>query len=114
MSVDKAKDYFLGKSGNGRLNCAQAVLAAFKDKFDLSDEFISSFKDFGAGKAPHGFCGAFYAAKTILENSSAGLLRSCESAYNEKAGSVKCKEIRSLKKISCLDCIELACLFLSE
>jgi hypothetical protein len=66
MSIEKAKKYFLGTSSRERLNCAQAVLKAFQEKFSITDEMISQFKAYGAGKAPDGCCGAFYAAKYIL------------------------------------------------
>jgi hypothetical protein len=108
MSIEKAKEYFLGLSGQQRLNCTQAVLKAFQEKFSITDELISQCKAYGAGKAPEGCCGAFYAAKYILEKNCPEKCRDLENKFISEAGSTMCKEIRALRKLSCLGCIEKA------
>jgi hypothetical protein len=59
MPVNTAKNHYLGKEGCKRMNCAQSVINAFKEKFDLKKETIELFKVYGAGRAPEGLCGAF-------------------------------------------------------
>ena len=58
--------------------------------------------------APEGYCGAFYAAKCILDkhfpHRSAEGLEQLRSA----AGSLKCREIKALKKLPCVGCVEKA------
>ena len=114
MTFEKAKDYYLNKEGNERSNCGQAILKAFQEKFSLSDDVISQFKAYGAGKAPEGFCGALYAAKVILEKQSPEKSQDVEKAFLACAGSTKCKEIRALHKLSCLGCIEKAAEWLEK
>lgn len=107
MPVKTAKNYYLGEEGCKRMNCAQAVLCAFKEKFDVSEDMIESFKAYGGGRAPEGVCGAFYAAKHILEKSGAQeKVSELEKCFAEQAGAVKCHEIRQCKKLPCLGCVE--------
>lgn len=109
MPVETAKNYYLGKAGYKRMNCAQSVVCAFKEKFKLDDNTVESFGSYGAGNAPGGLCGAFYAAKCILEKyAAAGKLSELETLFLEQAGSVKCNDIRKARKLSCLGCVELA------
>jgi hypothetical protein len=114
MSIEKAKEYFSGLSGQQRLNCTQAVLKAFQEKFSVTDDFISQCKAYGAGKAPEGCCGAFFAAKYILEKHSPEKCKDLENKFTAAAGSTKCKEIRALRKLSCLGCIEKAAEMLAD
>ena len=114
MTKEKAKDYFLGRQGCLKLNCCQSVIAAFKDKLDLPENLISECGAYGSGKAPEGYCGAFYAAKKILESRYPEVLRQCEIAFLADAGSVKCKGIRSAHKMSCVECVEKASAFINS
>ncbi len=66
MSVAKAKEYYTDKSAVKKLNCAQALIAAFREKFGLDENAIHLFASFGGGSAPEGECGALHAAKFIL------------------------------------------------
>ncbi len=77
MSVEKARAHYIGKGGCQRLNCAQTVVHAFKDKFGFSGEDVVRFAGCGGGRAPLGECGA-----------------------------LKCREIRSTNKLSCVGCVE--------
>jgi len=90
------------------MNCCESVAYAFKDKIPLSDEELRSFSGFGGGRAPEGYCGAIYAAKRLLETAGSQEASKISGIFNEFAGSAKCREIKTLKKISCLACIEKA------
>lgn len=66
MSIAKAKAYYTSKNGPKKLNCGQAVIAAFREKFDIDENAVHLFASFGSGRAPEGECGVLYAAKFIL------------------------------------------------
>ncbi|MFZ5969292.1 MAG: C-GCAxxG-C-C family (seleno)protein [Bacillota bacterium] len=107
MPINTAKNHYLGRDGYKRMNCAQAIIYAFKDKFDIDESMVERFKPYGGGNAPEGACGAYYAAKHILEkNIDAGKTSELEKYFLEKAGAVNCREIRGAKKLSCLGCVE--------
>ena len=114
MSVEKAKAHYTGKSGYRKLNCAQAVLKAFKDKFGLSEESIERFGTCGGGRAPDGQCGALYAAKVILEKAYPDRIKECEDAFLADAGSTQCREIRASRKLSCVGCVEKAAAYIEK
>ncbi|WP_010243917.1 C-GCAxxG-C-C family (seleno)protein [Acetivibrio cellulolyticus] len=115
MSVNTAKNHYLGKEGYTRMNCAQSVISAFKEKYNLSTEAIEAFRNFGTGRAPEGLCGALYAAKYIFEKYAA-VEKSIEleKYFFDQAGAVKCDEIRMRKKLSCLGCVEKCAEFLER
>ena len=97
MPIKKARNHYLGKENCPRLNCAQAVLAGF----DTPENIIDEFTLYGSGNAPDGWCGAAYATAYLLKNKAF-----VEKYFTEKAGSVKCQEIRANKKLSCIGCVE--------
>jgi hypothetical protein len=106
VSVEKAKAHYIGKQGYRKLNCAQTILNAFKDKFDLSEDAIARLGTSGGGRAPDGQCGSLYAAKVILEKTHPTRIKDCEDALLSSAGSTKCREIRASRKLSCVGCVE--------
>ena len=112
MSKKKANELYLGLNGNRKHNCAQAVIAGFKDRFSLDDNLIATFASHGGGKAPGGYCGALYAVRHIFKDKGAGEIEKCGNAFIKAAGSDKCREIRRLKKLSCTGCVEMAAEFL--
>ncbi|KNY26093.1 C-GCAxxG-C-C family protein [Pseudobacteroides cellulosolvens] len=115
MSINKARNHYLGKEGYERMNCAQSVISAFKDKFNLSAETVELFKACGGGRAPEGLCGAFYAAKYIMgKNNAEKISADLENYFLDQAGSVKCHEIRRCRKMSCVDCVEKSCEYLEK
>jgi hypothetical protein len=114
MSVTKAKEYYTDRGGPKKLNCAQAEIAAFREKFDLDDNAVHLFASFGGGKAPEGECGALCAAKFILSKNHQGKIAERQKIFTSKAGSVRCKEIRHLKKLSCVGCVETIAGFLDK
>jgi hypothetical protein len=114
MSGKKAKENYLGRLGARRMNCCESVAYVFQDKIPLEDEELQSFAGFGGGRAPEGYCGAIYAAKRLLEKSGSPKAAEIPAIFNAFAGSAKCREIKALKKISCLACIEKAAEIVEE
>ena len=106
MSVEKAKAHYIGKPGYRKLNCAQTIAHAFKDRFDLSEDDVERFGVSGGGRAPDGQCGSLYAAKVMLEKAHPTRIKDCEDALLSSAGSTKCRGIRASKKLSCVGCVE--------
>lgn len=105
MLIQKAKDKYLGRNGYKKMNCAEATFDVLKEKFNLDDS-IDIFKNCGGGRAPNGLCGAVYAGKRALEKIEKEKIEEFEKYLKETAGSLNCKEIRALKKLNCLECIE--------
>lgn len=99
MPIKKAHNHYLGQEGCPKLNCGQAVLAGFQ----APEELISEFALYGSGRAPDGWCGAAFAAARLLEDK-----KTVEDFFTAQADSVKCLEIRSKRKLSCLGCVEKA------
>ena len=103
MKDQEAANLFHGKE---RLNCAQSVLKAFQKEADLPDSAIENARNLGGGRAPEGLCGALYGAELLTgeDDIKAGL----EGAFNDIAGSTKCREIRGSNRLSCRGCVALA------
>ncbi|HEY5583228.1 MAG TPA: C-GCAxxG-C-C family (seleno)protein [Ruminiclostridium sp.] len=115
MSAIKAKNNYIGQGGCKRMNCAQSVLSAFKDKFDIEDGLVEAFQSFGGGRAPNGLCGAYYAVKYIVnkqQDEEKGV--ELEQYFLEQAGALECSNIKGLKKLSCVGCIEKSSEFLEK
>ncbi len=113
MPVNAAKNYYLGKEGYRRMNCAQSVISAFKERFGLSMKTVEAFRAYGAGRAPEGLCGAFYAARYILEkNTTEEKSAELEKFFLDQAGAIKCHEIRECRKLTCIGCVEKCAEFL--
>ncbi len=102
---ETAKAYFLGKKGPYRLNCAQSVAETFRSKFPLEEKKAAILGACGGGMAPDGLCGAFYAAKCILEQHLPHRLDPGMEELQAAAGSLKCKEIKALRKLPCHECV---------
>lgn len=112
MSVEAARNYYTGNGGGKRMNCAQAVLSAFKEKFALEDDLVNSFKAYGGGRAPDGLCGAYYAVKCIIDIHDKEKAEKLEKYFMEHAGALKCLNIKELRKLSCIGCVEKSSEFL--
>jgi len=107
MSVIKAKNNYTGLGGCQRMNCAQSVISAFKDDFNIGDDTVDAFKSYGGGRAPDGLCGAFYAVKYIINKQHDNeKVAELEKNFLEQAGALECKNIKGLKKLSCVGCVE--------
>ncbi|MDD5130892.1 MAG: C-GCAxxG-C-C family (seleno)protein [Candidatus Omnitrophica bacterium] len=108
MRKIKAKNHFLGKDGYVKLNCAQSVIKAYHDLFNASAQEVDAFVGLGGGKAPEGKCGAYYAAWQLASKNNSLKINRFERDFINAAGSLKCKEIRKQRKLSCLGCVEKA------
>lgn len=100
----RAVDSYTGKNGV-RLNCAQSVARAAKEEYAVSEIEIESLKAFSGGRAPEGMCGAAYAAQWLIGRNSKEQAVHAIEAFKKVIGDVRCREIRSAKKRSCLDCV---------
>jgi hypothetical protein len=108
MRKIKAKNHFLGKNGYAKLNCAQSVIKAYHDLFNASAQEVDVFAGLGGGKAPEGKCGAYYAAWQLALKNNPLKINRFEQDFIDATGSLKCKEIRKQRKLSCLGCVEKA------
>jgi hypothetical protein len=108
MPIEKAKKHYLGKEGHERLDCARAILKAFEHLDPEMKETICQ----GGGRAPGNVCGAYCAAKQLLAKKNPARLKEFEEYFSALAGSLKCDEIRKLRKLSCLGCVAKAAEFL--
>jgi hypothetical protein len=97
-----------GVRNSRRLNCAQFVAEILREQFPLDEQTVASFSSCGGGRAPEECCGAFYAAKLILERYSPQRTGEVMEQFRSFGGSLKCREIKALKKKSCRECIEKA------
>ncbi len=104
----KASEFY---HGSEKYNCAQAILKTYQDKYNIPQEMIESYSKFGGGRVDGGICGALYAVRTILKDKD--MIANADTLFSEKAGSIQCRNIRKLKKISCSDCVDLAANILS-
>lgn len=101
MEVQKALEHFRNKHGQN-YNCAQAVAAAF-------DADPAAFAEHGSGKAPEGWCGAAFVAARLSGDALA-----VEAAFQEKAGTAKCREILRARTFKCAGCVELGVRLIQE
>jgi hypothetical protein len=97
---------------NERLNCAQSILKAFRERKEISSEEIKDARKLGGGKADNGVCGALHAALSLLDDPDKK--ESLRSSFVDVAGSQQCREIRSRNQISCLQCVEVAARLLEK
>lgn len=113
MSAIQAKNNYTGQNGCKRMNCAQSVLSAFKEDFNIGEDMLEAFKSYGGGKAPNGLCGAFYAVKYIInKQQNHEKVAELEEYFLKHAGALECSNIRGLRKLSCVGCVEKSSEFL--
>ncbi|MFA7254914.1 MAG: C-GCAxxG-C-C family protein [Candidatus Omnitrophota bacterium] len=105
---ETAKAYFLGKKSPRRLNCAQSVAETFREQLPLEEKTTVLLSACGGGMAPEGYCGAFYAAKCLLDHHFPHRTQDGLKELHSLAGSLKCHEIKALKKLPCVGCVEKA------
>lgn len=110
MDEETAMHYFRGPD---RANCAQAVLLAFRDAFDVSDDVLQSAKGCGGGRAPEGECGAYHAARLLLADHP-DAQNNLRERFLEKGGDIHCRPIRTQKKLDCEGCVKLAARVVSK
>ena len=104
----KAEDFFHKKPENW--NCAQAILKAYQEEFNISDSEIEDFRAFGGGRAKDGICGALFAAEKLLQKRNSD---SIKNDFEKEVGSLFCKEIKA-KKFPCEACVKIADKLLSR
>ncbi len=102
MIQNIAEGYFQGKE---RFNCAQAVLKTFQQTHCVDDSKIDKYKKMGGGRAENGLCGALYSAKELVDEQT---FEKIESDFIDQAGSNKCREIRKLNQVHCIQCVSIA------
>lgn len=114
MPVEKAKKLFLGIDCKNQ-NCYLSVVHAFQHQVMLHQDDLQKGLKFSAGRAPDGLCGAVYAVKKILEmHHISDSFQHFADYFIQNYGALKCKEIRSLKKIPCVKCVEEAATYLDQ
>lgn len=89
-----------------KLNCAQSVLRGYQELYGVSEESVISARQHGGGRAPDGLCGALHSALVLLNDEAKAA--ALKSKFISEAGALKCAEIRSMKKLSCAGCVQLA------
>jgi len=84
-----------------RLNCAQAVLHAWRDVSGDTTIPLADLKPFGGGRAPDGLCGALHAACLVVPDGAEALKQN----FTARLGSLYCKELRAAKVHPCETCV---------
>lgn len=95
----------------GRRNCAEAVFEAWQQVSGRNLEMSENLSKCGSGRAPQGLCGAIYAAQLVADETEKAELT---DRFADAAGSLVCREIRSMRKLSCTACVELAAALLEK
>lgn len=93
-------------------NCAQAVLRGFQHVFAIPEERIGVAAAHGGGRAPEGRCGALHSALELLETEADR--QAMQEEFQRQAGAVTCREVRSLRRLSCQDCVRLAAVLVQD
>jgi hypothetical protein len=87
-----------------RLNCAQAVLYAWREVSGDTALALTELKPFGGGRAPGGLCGALHTACLVAPDRAEAL----KTAFAARLGSLYCKELRAAKVHPCETCVAQA------
>lgn len=103
MNKRSASQYFRGAE---KYNCAQAIAKAFQTELNIPEEVIKAYANKGGGLAKDGMCGSVYAAQKLLKGPDD--IAYLDQLFAEKSGSMGCKEILKLKKVSCSGTVDLA------
>lgn len=97
----------------GYYNCAQAVYKAFQEEYQISNDQIVELAKYGNGKAPEGYCGAYFAALELLKEKPA-LAEEFSLRFQEKSDYLTCFDIRFNYSMSCKNLVRLAANLLHE
>jgi hypothetical protein len=84
-----------------RLNCAQAVLHAWREVSGDTSIALADLRPFGGGRAPDGHCGALHAACLVAPGQAEAL----KLNFAARLGSIYCRELRAAKVHSCETCV---------
>lgn len=125
MTVEERADLAANLKATGKCNCTQAVLAAFADKFDISQEQLMTI---GAGFAAgmgcmESTCGALIGAvmtagELTKAKATPRYSKDIVAKFNEKSGATICKDLKGITTgqvvCPCNECVRNAVLALSE
>ncbi len=81
-------------------NCAQSVAAGLG-----REDMVKTLADAGGGRAPEGICGALYAALLAAPEAKREEIR---REFASRAGSVFCRELKTVHRFPCVECVRLA------
>ena len=105
-----AKKYFNGEEYH---NCTQAVLRAYQQKYNVSDEVIEKYKEEGGSHVASGMCGALCAAYYLLGDNKEAVEDITQRFY-KKFGSIKCADLRLEERELCARYVEFVATLLDE
>ncbi|MGC8624853.1 MAG: hypothetical protein ACP5VQ_06265 [Phycisphaerae bacterium] len=106
--VERAVSFFRTRQGN----CAQSVAHSWCEKMSTNCEEYEHLHACGHGRAPDGTCGALYAAKLIAGPERAAQIEAAFAAAS--GGFTKCRDIRTHRAMSCVQCVSTAARLLYE
>ena len=109
MKIKQALKLFHGQEN---YNCAQAIFKTFQNEFNTPEYVINDARRKGGGRAENGYCGALYAGQQLLIGKPQ--LKKLYSAFEQKGGSRRCREIKMAGKLSCKKCVVLAASVVEE
>lgn len=109
--ADTALKYF--HKPPGYYNCAQAIFKAFQDEYQITNNQIVELAKYGNGKAPNGYCGAYYAAMELIKDKP-DLKNEFTKRFREKSDHLTCFDIRFNYTMSCKNLVKLAANLLNE
>ena len=97
----------------GYYNCAQAIFKAFQDDFNITNDQIVEWAKYGNGKAPNGYCGAYFAALELIKDHPE-LSEEFTRRFQEKSDHLTCFDIRFNYSMSCKNLVRLSANLLNE
>lgn len=109
--ADTALKYF--HKPPGYYNCAQAIFKAFQDEYQITNNQIVELAKYGNGKAPNGYCGAYFAALELIKDKPE-LKDEFTKRFQEKSDHLTCFDIRFNYTMSCKNLVKLAANLLNE
>ncbi|WP_321282287.1 C-GCAxxG-C-C family (seleno)protein [Marinifilum fragile] len=109
--ADTALKYF--HKPPGYYNCAQAIFKAFQEEYQITNNQIVELAKYGNGKAPNGYCGAYYAALELIKDNP-DLKEEFTRRFQEKSDYLTCFDIRFNYSMSCKNLVKLAANLLDE
>ncbi|RKE02000.1 C-GCAxxG-C-C family (seleno)protein [Marinifilum flexuosum] len=109
--ADTALKYF--HKPPGYYNCAQAIFKAFQEEYQITNDQIVELSKYGNGKAPNGYCGAYFAALELIKDKPE-LKDEFTKRFQEKSDHLTCFDIRFNYTMSCKNLVKLAANLLNE
>lgn len=85
-------------------NCAQAVANKWSHLYPNPSTILDELSMSGSGRAEGGYCGALVAAQMALPQHK----DSITAEFEKRVGHVKCREIKTLTKTPCPQCVDIA------